>query len=149
MGMQVIFLKDVRGVGRINEVKQVSDGYARNFLLPQNLVELATPQKIIALKSSEREKQALRVREEEELDKKVSSLQGREITLSLRATPKGGLFKTVSLADVVDALHKQLGFEITHSNINMPQAVKVVGEHIVRVQGIHKKADITLKVIAL
>ncbi len=145
--MEVIFLKDVRGVGRAHEIKNVADGYARNFLLPHHFAEVATPEKVAALKAAEAHKRAQIKEGEVRLDQKVASLEGKVVTLTLRATEKGGLFKAVSAKEVIKAILEQHSLEIAESCVTLPATVKTSGEHALALVGKNKKASMTLKIV--
>ncbi len=146
--MKVIFLKDVRRVGRAGEIKDVADGYAANFLFPSKSAEPATPQKIAEIeKRKEVALEALR-KEEEVLTNKVASLSGKVVTIPVRATPKGGLFKTVVAKDVVKAILAQHALQIPEEAIVLGQPIKTVGKHAVHVAAKNKKVEITVVVEA-
>src|SRR4029079_5529100 len=98
--MQVIFLKDVRGVGGANEIKNVADGYAVNFLFKNKIAEPATPERQAALEGKAKAHEAELAKAEEELTQKVHSLRGKKIIIEARATEKGGLFKTITPKDI-------------------------------------------------
>jgi len=129
--MKVILLKDVRAVGQKGSVQEVAEGYARNFLLPQKLAELATPEKIKQVAAQVAAREAGRQKEEAQLDKKVQSLNGKKVTLTARATEKGGLFKTIVAADIAKAIRLEHSLEIPEASIAIPQPIKTVGEHTV------------------
>src|SRR5579863_6832043 len=99
--MKVILLKDVRNVGRKDEVKTVADGFAANFLLPQNLAIAATSDKVAALEKTKETQAAELLKQEAELDERIRALSGQKIEITARATEKGGLFKALSASDIV------------------------------------------------
>lgn len=127
--MKVIMLKDVRGVGRHMEVKDVADGYAINFLIKQKLAEPATEAKIADLAKIKAAADAAHKKEEEILDKKVLSLKGKTITLSVRATEKGGLFKSVTEKDIAKAILGQHALQMPEDSIVLANPIKTTGEH--------------------
>ena len=133
--MKVIFLKDVRGVGRIHEVKNVADGYAANKLFPQKLAEPATAEKIAKLEKIKAAAEEAVKKEQEILDKKVLSLKGKTVTLSVKATEKGGLFKSITTKDVAKAILGEHALQIPEDSIVF-EPIKTTGEHKV---GLHSK----------
>jgi large subunit ribosomal protein L9 len=146
--MKVIFLKDVRRVGRAGEVKEVADGYAANFLFPSKSAEPATPQKIAEIeKRKEVAAEAVR-KQEEVLDTKVASLSGKKVTIAVRATPKGGLFKTVAAKDIAKAILGEHALQIPEESITLSEPVKTVGEHHVQVVAKNKKTTLMVVVVA-
>lgn len=146
--MRVILLKDVRGIGQKLEVKQVADGYARNFLFPQGLAEAATEQKVEELETRKKEHEADRERGEAELSGKIAALRGKVVKLAVRATQKGGLFKAVTAPDIVRALKEQHTIEIPESAIHLPQPIKTLGEHVLEARHKTAKAEFGVEVTA-
>lgn len=146
--MKVIFLRDVKGVGQKGTVKEVNDGYAANFLLPQKLAEVATDAKLAAVAKAEADKQAQKDAEALALDTKVDSLRGAVLTISVKAAPSGGLFKKVTEADVVKAIRAQKSLEMPEGAIVMDEPLRAVGDHAVGLKSAHKKAEVTVRVSA-
>lgn len=146
--MQVILLKDVRGVGQHGEVKNVAEGYARNFLFPQRLAEPATEAKIAELAKKKAEHDALIQQEEETLSKKILMLRGKKVVLSSRATEKGGLFKNISATDVARAVRAEHSLEIPESSITLPISIKTVGDHKAVLASKTQKVELTVTVVA-
>ena len=93
--MKVILLKDIGGVGKKGEVKEVADGYAFNSLIPQKLVEQATKEKIAQHEADQKKHADARAAEDAALSTLVEGLNGERVEMKLRATEKGGLFKSV------------------------------------------------------
>src|SRR3989338_8530303 len=105
--MKVIFLKDVGGAGRMGEIKEVSDGYVMNFLIPRGLAIQATKEKIAEHEKLAAESAAQKEKEAEALKAIVQGLRGARIEMKLRATEKGGLFKAVGPKEAAQALKAQ------------------------------------------
>lgn len=146
--MKVIFLKDVGGVGRKGQIKEISDGYALNFLIPQGLAEQATPEKQAVHEKHVAEEAAVRAEEMKKLETTVQSLEGGRVELSVRATEKGGLFKSISAQDVAKALKEQLKKDISGELIQLEKLIKETGDHVVAVRVGEKKAKLTVAVKA-
>jgi large subunit ribosomal protein L9 len=146
--MQVILLKDVRGIGRAHEVKNVADGYAVNFLFKQHLAEPATEEKIQALEAKKAAHEAEVAKIEEELTQKIHSLRGKKITIKARATEKGGLFKQITSKDVAHQIVVQLKIAVPETAVSLPEHLKTVGEHTITIHSKSAKAELTLEVIA-
>jgi large subunit ribosomal protein L9 len=145
--MKVLLLKDVRGVGMHGTVKEVSDGYARNFLLPNKLAEVATEEKMKQVEAQAAAREAERKTEEDQLNKKIASLRGKTLAIAARATEKGGLFKTITPAEVAKAIRTEHSLEVPESAIEISTPIKTVGEHSVYLRGTTEKADIEKKPI--
>jgi large subunit ribosomal protein L9 len=146
--MKVVFLKDVRGVGRVHEVKNVADGYATNFLFRNKLAEPATEEKVAQLEKQKAATAEAVRKEEEVLDKKILSLKGKTLTMSLKATEKGGLFKTVAAKDIAKAILGEHALQIPEESIVLANPIKTVGEHAVGLRSKNAKADMVLVVVA-
>jgi ribosomal protein L9 len=85
---------------------------------------------------------------DEELDAKVAQVRGKTITLRLKATEKGGLFKAVAAKDVAKHIASDLGINIPEENITLATAVKTVGEHVAQVHSKNQKGDVAVVVEA-
>ena len=132
--MKVILLKDVRGVGQPGQVKEVAEGYARNFLLPRKLAEVATPKKVAEIEKNAAAREEARQKEEEQLANKIGSLRGKAVAVAARATEIGGLFKTLGAADISRAIREQHSVEIPEASIKINEPIKTVGEHVVELK---------------
>ena len=145
--MKVILLKDVRGVGLHGEIKNVADGYAINGLFPKKLAEAATAEKIADVEAKRVAHEAEMQKEAEQLDNKVAALRGKTITISSRATEKGGLFKAVHEKDVAKAILGEHALAIPEDAITFPEPVKTVGEHVVLLKSKNQKAEFGVVVV--
>ncbi|MBU6152146.1 MAG: 50S ribosomal protein L9 [Chloroflexi bacterium] len=127
--MKVILLKDVDNLGRVGDVKEVSAGYARNFLLRQAMVVEATPsqlKRIDSLKVQRKKEDDRRHAEAMTLAERIGTLS---VTVDARAGEGGKLFGTVTTADVVAALKAQHAIEIDRRNVELDGTVRTVGDH--------------------
>lgn len=146
--MQVIFLKDVRGVGRAHEVKNVADGYAVNFLFKQKLAEPATPEKVAALLAKQKAHEAELEKQEAELTQRVNAARGKRVTIAARATEKGGLFKTITGKEIAHQLVVEHKIAIPETAVTLPEHIKTVGEHTVFVHSKTAKAEVVVDITA-
>jgi large subunit ribosomal protein L9 len=131
--MKVVLLKDVKNVGKRDDILTVSDGYARNFLFPQRLAAEATPG---ALKEIQRKRAAQDAREAEELaaaKQKAESLKGKVITLEAKCGEKGRLYGSVTSAEVAEALEKQHGVKVDKRKIDIGDPIREVGVRTISV----------------
>lgn len=126
--MKVVFLKDIKGVGRKGELKEVHDGYARNFLLPRGLAAAATTETVAELAAREAKKK----REKELARAEASQEAARAKTLTLGFTRKAGergeIFGSVSASEISEALKKE---GLKHAEVMLEHALKTVGIHSV------------------
>lgn len=134
--MKVIFLQDVENVGRKYEVKEVADGYARNYLFSNNLAKEATDE---ALSWLQARKEILEVKAEKSL-KKIQEIASRmddlEVMISVKVGDEGQLFESVGVQRVVEQL-KSMGFSIKKSQIDIPEPIKEIGEFPAKVKFEH------------
>lgn len=148
--MKVVLLKDVKGQGKRDDIINVSDGYARNFLFPQKLAMEATAgaMKEIQLKRAAqdaREAEALRQAQE-----KANGLKGKAIELKVKCGEKGRLYGSVTTAEVAEALEKQHGIKVDKRKLDLGEPIKEVGEREISVwlyAGVTTK--MTLKITAM
>ena len=130
--MKVIFNVDVKGQGKKGELKEVSDGYARNYLLPRKLASAATADNINALKLKEKAKAAQIAREKEEAMANAKKLQGIAVTIRAKAGSAGKLFGAVTSQEISDALKAQHGIEIEKNKIVQAEPIKTFGSYEVK-----------------
>ncbi len=131
--MKVLLLKDVYKLGRAGEVKKVADGYGRNFLIPQGLAVLATPD---ALKQAERIRQQAEIRRtalNQELQGLAEQINGMELTFMVKAGETGKLYGSVSAHDVAEAITQKVRFEIKRQQVDM-QPIRELGQYTVPVR---------------
>ena len=136
--MKVLLIKDVNGLGRAGDIKNVKDGYARNFLLPKGFAKLATDD-VIKLWQEEQKKK------EEELKKEISKInelkekiENTTLVIKHKLGANGQLYGAITNKEVANELLKQ-GIEIDKKHIEMKQ-IKSVGEYDVDIKlghGIH------------
>lgn len=132
--MKVILLKDVKGTGKKGELKEVSDGYARNFLIPKGLVKEATATSMNDFKQQQASENYRKEKAEEiaiALDKRLRSLS---ITLCSKAGEGGKLFGSITSKDVADALKKEHQIELDKRKIVLEEPLKTLGSHQVPVK---------------
>lgn len=144
--MIVILNRDVKGTGKAGDVVKVSDGYARNMLLPKGYAKEATEgnirslekQKAIAAKKKAEEKARA-----EEQAKKISELS---VTIKTKAGDGGKIFGSITSKDVAEALNKQHGIDVDKKKIQMEAPIKQTGETTVNVK-LYFEVSAQLKVI--
>lgn len=131
--MKVILLKEVNKLGHAGDVKEVSDGFARNFLFAQGLAEPATPQN---LQTHLRRQAEVKTRNEKErvfYQKLAENLQSSELHFNIKVGEKGQTFGSVSSQDIVEKLAEQ-GIKIEKDWIRLEQSIKTTGEQMVKIK---------------
>ena len=130
--MKVILLQDVKGKGKKGQLLEVSDGYARNFMLPRKLAMEATPDAINTMRMNDKAAQERIAREKAEAMEISRKL--RELTLVVKA--KGGgagrLFGAVTTTEIADALKKNAGINIDKRKLVLDENIKNVGTYTVK-----------------
>ena len=130
--MQVIFNTDVRGQGKKGEMKEVSDGYARNYLMPRGLASPATADAVNALKLKEKAKAAQMAKEKAAAEENAKRLSGVVVQISARAGQGGRLFGAVTSQEIAEALREQHGIEIEKNKIVQAEPIKQFGSYEVK-----------------
>ena len=126
--MKVILLQDVKGTGRKDQILEVSDGFARNFLLPRKLAREATAE---ALNSIEKAKEAAQHREDmkkAEAEHKARELKGKLVVVKAKAGEGGRLYGSITAAEIADALRDQHGIEVDRRKIEMEEPIRAAGQ---------------------
>ncbi len=142
--MKVIFKQDIKGVGKKYEIKDVSDGYANNFLIPKKLAEFANPdaiKKAALLKSAALAEMEI---QEKLAAQQIETLKDAKVTLKKKTNEKGHLFEQVHPNEIVEALDNQLKISMEVGNLLLEKPIKEVGEHLVSVQMGQKKGAFKL-----
>ena len=146
--MKVIFNVDVKGQGKKGELKDVSDGYARNYLLPHKLASEATADNINAMKLKEKAKAAQIAREKELAMENAKKLGGIMVTIRAKAGNGGKLFGAVTSQEIATALKEQHGIEIEKNKIVQAEPIKTFGAYEVKAKlGYEISGTVHLQVI--
>ena len=133
--MKVVFMEEVEGTARVGEVKNVADGFARNYLLPRRLAAPATDH-YVAIAQARAEKEA---RRQERLDEEaqvhlIPQMEGRAVTIEVRVGEQGKLFGSVTARDIAELLQAETGIELEHKQIDLRQPIRDLGAHEVVVK---------------
>ena len=146
--MKVIFNVDVKGQGKKGEMKEVSDGYARNYLLPRKLASIATADNINALKLKEKAKAAQIAREKEQAMEYAKRLGEVVVTIRAKAGSGGKLFGAVTSQEISNALKEQHGMDIEKNKIVQSEPIKTYGSYTVKAKlGYEISGNISVLVI--
>ena len=146
--MKVIFSTDVRGQGKKGEMKEVSDGYARNYLIPRGLAAEATADNINAMKLKEKAKAAQIAREKAQAEENAKKLEGVQVLIRAKAGSSGKLFGAVTSQEICDALKEQFDIDIEKNKIVQAEPIKTFGSYTVKAKlGFETSGNINLLVI--
>ncbi len=127
--MKVILLEDVKGTGKKDQILEVSDGYARNFLLPKKKAREATPENLNAI---ERAKQAAAFREaqkKQEAEILSKTMKGKVVHVTARGGEGGKLYGTVTNQEIADALKEQHNVDLDKRKIELDEPIRTSGQH--------------------
>ena len=145
--MKVILTQDVRGQGKRGQMIEVSDGYARNFLLPRKLAQEATADNINTMRMNDKATQERQAKERAE----ALDLRNRMKDMTVIVTAKGGgagrLFGSVTNTEVSEALAKQAGIQLDKRKIVLDEPIKSVGVYTVKCKlGYEINAELKIEV---
>ena len=129
--MKVILLQDVKGQGKKGQLIDVSDGYARNFLLPRKLAQEATADNINTMKMNDKAAQEKRQKEREQALALSKVLKEMTLTVMAKGGGAGRLFGSVTNAEIADALQKQHKIDLDKRKIVLKEPIKSVGTYTV------------------
>lgn len=146
--MKVIFLQDVKGQGKKGEIKNVSDGYAKNFLLPKGAAVEATNSNLNDIKGKNESIQYQKDMAEENARILSKKLEDVSLVLTAKSGDNGKLFGSITAKDVADELKKLSKIDIDKRKIVLPDGIKALGEYTLDVKlhpGITGKLKVTVK----
>jgi large subunit ribosomal protein L9 len=144
--MEVVLLKDVKGLGATGEVKRVNDGYARNFLFPRGLAVAATEaaRKEVADKAARDARRG--AQEKVNAQELAARLNGIELVFAVRAGEGGRLYGSITNSDVAEQLAAQSGIEIDKRRVLLSEPIKEIGASEVEVR-LHPEVRATMRVV--
>jgi large subunit ribosomal protein L9 len=147
--MKVLFIKNQPGGGKLGEIKEVSDGYAQNFLLAKGFAVIATTQIIAKVEKEKQEAKNKLDKEKAQLEKLKVTIERKILTLKVKVGEKGQIFGAVREKEVAEVLSKDLGGVVAKSQIIFSEPIKTLGEHACKVDlGMHIMAQLRLLIKA-
>jgi large subunit ribosomal protein L9 len=147
--IKVLLRKDVAKFGKAGEIKEVSLGYARNFLLLKGVAIQATDGIIAAEKKREEHERKIHADEISAAEALAKKLESKIVTMRVKAGQKGKLFGAVTKKDIVRAINDQLDASIKETTLEMPQPIKTLGKHKLALKLLPKvSASITLQIVS-
>jgi large subunit ribosomal protein L9 len=127
--MKVVFLEDVSVKEKKGDIKDVSDGYARNYLLPRGLALPATPAAIKEAKKITEERERKRARQHDEYVELAKQIEGKELRFKAKASSKGTLHGSITTADIAAELSNLINVDIDRKKIALKTPLHKVGTH--------------------
>lgn len=132
--MRVVLKKEVPGVGRPGDVKDVADGYAKNFLLPRGLATAATAGELKRVADERARAKAKRDRAHGEAEALAARLEGTTLVFKLKSGEQGKTFGSVTNRDIADALRREAGIDLDRTKIHLEEPLRGLGTHHVEVR---------------
>lgn len=146
--MKVILLKDVPKLGRKDDVKDVPQGHALNFLIPRKLAIAATPQQLLTIERRKKEALQHKAIADELVKETFRSVAGKVVPLAEKANEQGHLFSKVTVDHVVLAVKQATGATIDAHWVVLANPIKTIGEHVVTLAHAGQRSTFTLLVTA-
>lgn len=143
--MKVILLEDVKALGKKGQIVNVSDGYARNMLLPKKLGLEATPKNLNDLKLQKAHEDKVAQENLEAAQAFAKELEDKEVTVSIKVGKEGRTFGSVSTKEIAEAAKEQLGYDIDKKKMQLENPIKELGTTMVGIK-LHPKVMAQLKV---
>lgn len=132
--MKVLFLQDVRPTARAGDIKEVKNGFARNYLIPQKIAVLATTHEIARAENLRKEAQARQRAEAAEWREIVEGLKNEPIKVVVRTGPTGRLYGSVTAAIIAQEIQNAAGREVDRRSIRIPSPIRTIGKYAIPVQ---------------
>jgi large subunit ribosomal protein L9 len=146
--MKVLLCEDIRKLGWLGDVVDVTEGYARNYLLPQGLAKVATEGNIRAIAQEKAERADQRLKERKRLETAAEKVDGAEAVLAAKANEHGVLFGSIT-EKMIGANLREQGFEVADDIVKLPEHIKQVGTHEVTLRFADDvKATVSVVVVA-
>lgn len=142
--MKVILLSDVDGLGKTDDIINVNDGYARNFLIKRKMALEATVSNLNSVRLKKGSLAEKARREKEEAQSIASKLSGQSVVLEMKSGEGGKLYGAVTSTDIAEALGK-FGFSVDKKNISIKGPIKIAGEYEVTIK-LHTEVSVNVKV---
>ncbi|MCH5260266.1 MAG: 50S ribosomal protein L9 [Lachnospiraceae bacterium] len=143
--MKVILLEDVKSLGKKGEIVNVSDGYARNYVLPKKLGVEANTANMNDLKLQKANAEKIAQEQLEEAQKMAALLETKEVVLKMKSGEGGKAFGSISSKEIAAAAKQQCALELDKKKIQLPEAIKALGVYEVSIK-LHTKVTGKLKV---
>lgn len=143
--MKVILLQNIPGLGQKNDVKEVSEGYAMNMLIPRKMVKFATSGDIKNIQSTKDKKLKNSEILQSKVHKLLSQIEGKNIIITAKSNDKGHLFAQIHSKEIADAIG-DLGFDISEDWIVLDKPIKEVGKFAIEISAYKKSVIVKLEV---
>ncbi len=144
--MKIILLQDVKSLGKKDEIVNVSDGYARNFIFKKNLGVEATSKNLNDLKLKQKNNEKIAAENLEAAKAFAAEIADKSIQVSIKAGKDGRAFGSVSTKEIAAAAKEQLNYDLDKKKMQLKEPIKNIGTYMVPIR-LHPKVTAELKVI--
>lgn len=145
--MKVVLRQDVEKLGEAGSVQNVSNGYARNYLIPQGLAVVATAGELKTAAHNQAAKERKIARQEQQLQSLADKINGQTLRFTARAGEQGRLFGSVTAADIAEQLSRNIGEEIDRRKVMLDEPIRQTGSHRVAIHLVGRlRPEITVTV---
>lgn len=131
--MKVLLCEDIDKLGWFGDIVEVKNGYARNYLLPQGLAKVATEESIQAIAEEKAIRAEQRIKDIKRLEDAAKAVEGAEAVVAAKANEQGHLYGSVTAEQIAANLREQ-GFQVANEIIQLPEHIKQVGTHSIRLK---------------
>ena len=146
--MKVVFIEDVPNVAEVGEVKEVANGYGRNYLLPRKLAVLADSQASHLVEARLKVKAKREAETQAEMNEFAKKLEGKKITLKARVGAKDRLYGSITSGDIADELDKSAGLVVDRRKIELAEPIRQLGSYEVEIK-LYKGIAASIKVAVI
>lgn len=146
--MKVILTQEVKKLGTKGQILEVSDGYARNFLIPQGLAEEATKTKIKEVQEKSIKEEKKKTSEKESAEALKKKLHGQKVTIKVKAGTGDRLFGAVTTKEIADIIKTQFGVEMDKKKIEIADPIKHLGSHSIKLK-IYPSVQAEIKLVVV
>ncbi len=132
--MKVILLKDVKDLGKTGEIKDLADGYARNYLIPRGLAVEATQDKLKEIEEKKHKRQRYKQKEMDLAEDLKGKLEGKSIQINLKTGGGDKLFGAVTSKEIAELIEKQLKVKVDRKKIELAEPIKHLGDYAIKIK---------------
>jgi large subunit ribosomal protein L9 len=132
--MKVVFLEDVPNVAEAGEMKEVADGYGRNFLIPRKLAVLADAKAANIIEAQLKKKARIQAETEAEMRELAQQMEGKEVILKARSGAKGQLYGSITTTEIAEELSKSTGLVVDKRGMELEEPIRQVGSYEIAIR---------------
>jgi len=146
--MKIILLENIPKLGKKYEIKEVSEGYAVNFLIPKKLAAVATPAKIEEIQNIKKQEELKKQKEEQQLKELTQKIKSIKLEFKLKTDKNGKTFGSINKEDIIKKLNDQEKIKLDEKQIILNEHIKKIGEYKIKIK-FNSEIEAELKIIIL